>query len=288
MSNVARRALQWREAYGRGGTRVGVARARDIANRRNLSPQTVARMRSYFARHTVDKRAKGFRNGEKGFPSAGRIAWDLWGGDPGERWAKTMAKRKATPAQLRALAKGRAALKKSRGRKKNPLKAGYSRATVSANVSKLTREGMTPGRATAAALRSARQSYRARHPRGAFPSHIALTRNPRRRKNPGPPTRGAVMAKDLPGLTRGTTQRRATQQKVATKTLRRYPKPKGQGGFRTNPREYVLKNGSGYFNGAGFTRTKTGAAHYRTRKAAESIGRKIANATGNPVKLCEA
>ncbi len=197
----------------------------------------------------------------------------------------------ATPAQLRALAKGRAALKaKRRGkttRRKNPLKNGYSRRTISENVSRLTREGMTPGRATAAAMRSARSAYRAKHPRGAYPSHLALTRNTRKR-NPGPPTRGAVMARDLPGITRKAGARRATQQKVAKKTLARYPKPKNQGGFRTNPSEYVLKNGSGYFNGAGFTRTKTGAAHYRSKKAAESIGRRIANATGKPVSVCRA
>lgn len=198
-------------------------------------------------------------------------------------------KRKLSAKQKAALAKGRAALKKSRARKKNPLKAGYSRATVSANVSKLTREGMTPGRATAAALRSARQSYRVRHPRGAFPSHIALTRNPRKRKrNPGPPTRGAVMARDLPALERSVGARRSTQQTVAKKTLKRYPRPKNQGGFRNNPRQYVLKNGHGYFTGAGFSRAKNGAARYTTQKAAATIGRRLANATGQPVKVFEA
>ena len=200
-----------------------------------------------------------------------------------------MVKRKATPAQLRALAKGRAALKKKRARRHNPLKGGYSRATVSANVSRLRREGMTPGRATAAAMRSARSAYRVKHPRGAFPSHLALTRNPRkRRRNPGPPTRGAVMARDLPGLTRSVTRRRATQQTVAAKSLKRYPKPKNQGGFRNNPRQYVLKNGNGYFTGAGFSRAKNGAARYSTQKAAATIGRRIANATGQPVKVFEA
>jgi HK97 family phage major capsid protein len=44
-------------------------------------------MVSYFARHEVDKEAKGFRPGEEGYPSAGRIAWALWGGDPGQSWA---------------------------------------------------------------------------------------------------------------------------------------------------------------------------------------------------------
>jgi hypothetical protein len=44
-------------------------------------------MVSYFARHEIDKQAEGFSPGEEGYPSAGRIAWALWGGDPGQAWA---------------------------------------------------------------------------------------------------------------------------------------------------------------------------------------------------------
>jgi hypothetical protein len=84
----AERGLEWRREYGRGGTEVGVARARDIANGKNLSPDTVNRMLSYFARHEVDKQGEGWSPGEDGFPSAGRIAWALWGGDAGWAWAR--------------------------------------------------------------------------------------------------------------------------------------------------------------------------------------------------------
>ena len=87
MAAEAERGLEWRRDYGRGGTEVGVARARDIANKRDLSMDTVRRMNSYFARHEVDKEAEGFRPGEDGYPSAGRIAWALWGGDAGQSWA---------------------------------------------------------------------------------------------------------------------------------------------------------------------------------------------------------
>jgi hypothetical protein len=87
MAAEAERGLEWRREYGRGGTEVGVARARDIANKRDLSMDTVRRMNSYFARHEVDKEAEGFRPGEDGYPSAGRIAWALWGGDAGQSWA---------------------------------------------------------------------------------------------------------------------------------------------------------------------------------------------------------
>ncbi len=93
MAREAERGLKWREEYGRGGTEIGVARARDISNRRNLSLDTVKRMRSYFARHEVDKQGQGWSPGEEGYPSAGRIAWALWGGDPGKSWADAIVRR---------------------------------------------------------------------------------------------------------------------------------------------------------------------------------------------------
>jgi HK97 family phage prohead protease len=92
MAVEAERGLAWRREYNRGGTAVGVARARDISNRTELSPETIGRMVSYFARHEVDKQAQGFRPGEDGYPSAGRIAWALWGGDAGKSWAEAKAR----------------------------------------------------------------------------------------------------------------------------------------------------------------------------------------------------
>lgn len=89
MRAEARRGLEWRRAFGRGGTEIGVARARDIING-NLSYSTVLRMRSFLARHEVDKKGQGFTPSEAGYPSAGRIAWALWGGDPAQVWAKNI------------------------------------------------------------------------------------------------------------------------------------------------------------------------------------------------------
>ncbi len=86
MAEEASRGLELREKFKRGGTAVGVARARDLKNRRNLSEDTLKRMKSYFARHKVDKRAKNF--GDNDNPSAGYIAWLLWGGDAGRDWVK--------------------------------------------------------------------------------------------------------------------------------------------------------------------------------------------------------
>lgn len=88
MAKEAQRGLDWRKEFKRGGTQVGVTRANQLVNRENLSESTVKRMHSYFSRHEVDKEATGFRPGEEGYPSAGRIAWALWGGDPGQTWAR--------------------------------------------------------------------------------------------------------------------------------------------------------------------------------------------------------
>ena len=86
--NNAKRGLKLREKHGRGGTAIGVARARDLSNGKALSLSTVNRMVSYFARHEVDKKGEGW-----GVDSAGYIAWLLWGGDAGKSWANSIAKR---------------------------------------------------------------------------------------------------------------------------------------------------------------------------------------------------
>lgn len=93
MAREAQRGLDWRDEYGRGGTAVGIARARDIAGRRNLSLDTIGRMVSFFARHEVDKQGQGWSPDEDGYPSNGRIAWALWGGDPGRSWANAIWER---------------------------------------------------------------------------------------------------------------------------------------------------------------------------------------------------
>ena len=90
MKEEARKGLDWRKEYGRGGTRIGAERANQILNNENLSDETIKRMYSFFSRHEVDKKAEGFRQGEKGYPSNGRIAWALWGGDAGFSWSRKL------------------------------------------------------------------------------------------------------------------------------------------------------------------------------------------------------
>lgn len=91
MAAAAERALEWRREYGRGMTPTGVARARDISNRANLSQDTVNRMKSFFARHGVNRSEHYDRKESDGGPTAWRIAWDGWGGDAGRTFANDKA-----------------------------------------------------------------------------------------------------------------------------------------------------------------------------------------------------
>ena len=95
VARTARRAQNWISEGKAGGgfTEVGRARAAQLANRQPVSEETINRMSSYFARHEVDRDAAGFRLGEKGFPSPGRVAWDAWGGDAGRAWVRGIKRR---------------------------------------------------------------------------------------------------------------------------------------------------------------------------------------------------
>jgi len=96
---AAKKGLKLRKKFKRGGLSTkeagkkgigsGIARASTIARGLNLSPKTVKRMKNYFTRHQKDKRP-GWGNPKK--PTNGYIAWLLWGGDPGYRWAKKILK----------------------------------------------------------------------------------------------------------------------------------------------------------------------------------------------------
>jgi phage I-like protein len=83
---AAKRALDNRAkkpSSQRGMTPIGIARARDLINAKQLSPDTVRRMLAYFTRHEVDKQGSTWAVYGKG-----RQAWDGWGGDAGYTWAK--------------------------------------------------------------------------------------------------------------------------------------------------------------------------------------------------------
>ncbi|NBR24516.1 MAG: hypothetical protein EBU08_12240 [Micrococcales bacterium] len=86
---AAKRALAWIAdgKAGSGFTDVGRARAAQLARGGQVSVDVAKKMKAYFARHVVDKKATGFNSGEEGYPSPGRVAWDAWGGDAAASWS---------------------------------------------------------------------------------------------------------------------------------------------------------------------------------------------------------
>ena len=83
---AAKRALEVRASKPpsqRGMTDVGIARARDLANGKRLSPDTIKRMLAYFTRHEVDKQGSTWSDKGKGWQ-----AWNGWGGDAGFSFAR--------------------------------------------------------------------------------------------------------------------------------------------------------------------------------------------------------
>jgi hypothetical protein len=86
VKSEAQKGLDWRREFGRGGIGPGQQTARMLVGNK-MTVARVRKMRSYLARHEVDKKGEGWAPGQKGFPSAGRIAWALWGGDAGKAWS---------------------------------------------------------------------------------------------------------------------------------------------------------------------------------------------------------
>jgi len=97
---AAKKGLYLRKKFRRGGLASrtagklgigsGIVRASTIAQGLNLSPRTVMRMHNYFSRHRKDKR-KGWDDPKN--PTNGYIAWLLWGGNPGKKWADRIVKK---------------------------------------------------------------------------------------------------------------------------------------------------------------------------------------------------
>ncbi len=85
----ARRGLAWVKEFRRGGTSVGRTTARMLASN-TMTRGRIRRMARYFPRHEVDKQGQGWSPGEKGYPSNGRIAWALWGGEAGKGWSNKL------------------------------------------------------------------------------------------------------------------------------------------------------------------------------------------------------
>lgn len=93
VQNEAQKALDWHKENKRGGTSVGLNTARTLAKGGQIGIRKIRHIAKYFPRHEVDKQGKGWKPGQDNFPSNGRIAWALWGGDAGRRWSSAIVKR---------------------------------------------------------------------------------------------------------------------------------------------------------------------------------------------------
>ena len=102
VSAEAKRGLAWRKEEGRGGTSVGLNSARTLAKGGQIGIRKVRHIAKYFPRHQVDKKGKGYKPGQDNYPSNGRIAWALWGGDAAERWASAIVERENKKAGMTA------------------------------------------------------------------------------------------------------------------------------------------------------------------------------------------
>ena len=79
-TNNAKRAIKWKKENGSDcGTRIGWTRARQLADRKPISRDTIARMAS-FKRHQQHKDVP-YSEG------CGGLMWDAWGGASGINWA---------------------------------------------------------------------------------------------------------------------------------------------------------------------------------------------------------
>ena len=63
-----------------------------MATGTDITPEKAVKMRAWLARHESDKKGEGYEPGEPGFPSAGRLAWALWGGDPAVPWSNKIVR----------------------------------------------------------------------------------------------------------------------------------------------------------------------------------------------------
>ena len=83
----AKIALRWAEENGWGscGTPVGKARANQLANRENISRETIARMAAFERHRQNSKKELG--------DGCGRLMWLAWGGDEGIEWAQRKLKK---------------------------------------------------------------------------------------------------------------------------------------------------------------------------------------------------
>jgi len=90
VAKEAQKAIDFKKEHGDevdAGTQVGWTRANDLADRREVSLDVVKRMVNFFNRHEKNK-AISPEHRDEPWKDNGYVAWLLWGGDAGRKWAE--------------------------------------------------------------------------------------------------------------------------------------------------------------------------------------------------------
>ena len=86
VAKEAAMGLLFRKLWRRGGTSVGIHRARTLKRRQPVTLVTIKKMWRFFNRHYKNRKTPMHKGN-------GQIAWLLWGGDPGFKWVHSVLKR---------------------------------------------------------------------------------------------------------------------------------------------------------------------------------------------------
>ena len=84
VADAALQALTWLKKGKKGGTPIGIGRAIQLSLRLPVPPRDIERMVAYFRRHKKDLLSP---KAQKGEITPGVVAWNLWGGWPGNVWS---------------------------------------------------------------------------------------------------------------------------------------------------------------------------------------------------------
>jgi DNA topoisomerase IB len=97
VASEAEKGLEYRRRSGKGGLSSqeageagigsGVQRAVNLKNQNNLTPETIDMMLGFFSRSEKNKSVSA-ENRDTPWEDAGHVAWLLWGGDAGKKWAQ--------------------------------------------------------------------------------------------------------------------------------------------------------------------------------------------------------
>lgn len=94
----AKKALQWHQDHGRGGTQVALSTAKLLASGGQIDIQKIRHVANYFPRHQNVASVGGWKPAEASFPSDERITWGMWGGDAARKWTLSIVEQENSKA----------------------------------------------------------------------------------------------------------------------------------------------------------------------------------------------